>query len=310
MKLSAATGIYQQRGDSPFHRDLNEVITVLHDIGYDTFDLSLSSLEQPDFILKGDDWKKKIDTLGDTAAKLGVTFFQSHLPFVPQCSIQISREFQQSGYQDLFFEYTRRAYYASSMLHVKWTVLHPLTFPEYNYENAASLEGNHALYDRYVELGVRLGVGTAIENMVPPWHRRLGMTYCQHYDQLIELSDSFADSMVGICWDTGHANLAQLDQERALHKIGSRLKVLHINDNHAKVRDEHILPYMGDVDWDSFICGLVDIGYDGSLNYETGKTSSNAYGALQLEYIKAAYQSGLFLLQKYEDRKKEKCRNP
>ena len=308
MKISAATGIYQQRGDSHLHRNLNEVITVLHDIGYDTFDLSLASLEQPEFILKGDDWEKKIDELGNTAAKLGVTFFQSHLPFVPNSSLQVSPEFREPGYQELFFEYTRRAYYASSTLQVKWTVLHPLTFPEYNYENKASLEGNHALYDRYIELGIRLGVGTAIENMVPPWHRMLGMTYCQHYDQLIELADSFADPLVGICWDTGHANLTQLNQERALHAIGDRLKVVHINDNHAKVRDEHILPYMGDVDWDSFIRGLVDIDYNGTLNYETGKTSSNAYGSLQLEYIKVAYQNGLFLLQKYEDMKAKKCR--
>ena len=68
--------------------------------------------------------------------------------------------------------------------------------------------------------------------------------------------------------------------------------------------------YMGEVDWDSFIRGLVDIDYNGTLNYETGKTSSNAYGSLQLEYIKVAYQNGLFLLQKYEDMKAKKCHKP
>ena len=67
---------------------------------------------------------------------------------------------------------------------------------------------------------------------------------------------------------------------------------------------------MGDVDWDSFIRGLVDIDYNGTLNYETGKTSSNAYGSLQLEYIKVAYQNGLFLLQKYEDMKATTCHKP
>lgn len=305
MKVSAATGIYQQRGDSPIHRDLNEVITVLHDIGYDTFDLSLASLEQPEFILKGDDWEKKIDRLGNTAAKLGVTFFQSHLPFVPNCSMQAYPAFQTPGYRELFFEYTRRAYCASAMLGIKWTVLHPLTFPEHNYENKASMEGNHALYDSYVELGVKRGVGTAIENMVPPQGWKLGMIYCQHYEQLIELVDSFADPMVGICWDTGHANLSFLDQERALRTIGSRLKVLHINDNHG-MRDEHVLPYMGTVDWDALIRGLVEIGYDGALSYETGKTSANAYGSLQLEYVKMAYKNGLYLLEKYEKMMAEK----
>ena len=307
MILSSATGVYQQRGDSPLHRDLNEVITVLHEVGYNAFDLSLASLEQPEFILKGDDWERKIGQLGETAAKLGVTFCQSHLPFVPLCSIAASPEFQKPGYEEQFFTYTRRAYQASQMLQIPWTVLHPLTFPEHNYENKATLEANHALYDQYVELGVRLGVGTAIENMTPPWHRKLGMTYCQHYDQLIELVESFAEPMVGICWDTGHANLVQLDQERALRAIGGRLKVLHINDNHAQVRDEHILPFMGDVDWDAVLRGLAAIGYEGSFSYETGKTSANAYGSLQREFIKLAYRNGLYLMERYEALKRERA---
>ena len=308
MKISAATGLYQQRGDNRVHRDLNEVITVLHDIGYDTFDLSLASVEQPNFILKGDDWERKIDQLGNTAAKLGVTFFQSHLPFIQGSAIQIDPHFRVSGYREQFFEYTRRAYHATAMLGTKWTVMHPVTFPELNYENKASLEANHAMYDEYVELGIRLGVGTAMENLVPPWDRAMGMTYCQHYDQLIELVDSFDDPMVGVCWDTGHANLVQLEQERALRAIGSRLKVLHISDNFAKVRDSHQLPYMGDVDWDAVIRGLVAIEYDGALNYETGKTSSNSYGSLQLDYMRLAYQNGLYLLEKYETLMAEKRR--
>lgn len=310
MKLSSATGVYQQRGNSPLHRDLIEVITVLHEVGYDAFDLSLASLEQPGFILSGDDWERKIDRLGDVAARLGVVFCQSHLPFVPECSMKNCPDFQQSGYQERFFEYTRRAYHASRMLDIPWTVLHPLTFPEYNYEHKAALEANHALYDRYIELGAGLGVGTALENLPPPWHRKLGMVFCQHYDQLIELADSFADPMVGICWDTGHANLAQLDQERALRAVGGRLKVLHINDNHAQVRDEHILPYMGDVDWDSVLRGLAAIGFDGAFSYETGKTSSNAYGSLQLEFIRLAYQNGLYLLEKYETLRAEQAASP
>ncbi|WP_455583027.1 sugar phosphate isomerase/epimerase family protein [Dysosmobacter sp.] len=300
MKLSVATGVYQRRGDSPIHRDVHEVLTALSQIGYDTFDLSLAAVDQPNFILLGDDWERQVEALGNTAANLGVSFFQSHLPFVPGCSIQKCPAFRKAGYAEFFFESTRRAYLANHMLGIKWTVLHPLTFPEYNYESQASLEGNHARYGRYIDLGIQLGVGTAIENMVPSLERRLGTVYCQHYEQLIQLTDSFDDPLVGICWDTGHANLMQLDQERALKAIGGRLKVLHINDNHAAFLDEHLLPYMGNTDWDSLIRGLLAIGYDGALSYETGNVSANAYGSLQLEYIKMMYQNGLYLLGKHE----------
>jgi len=306
MKVSAATGLYERRGDSPIHRDLNEAITVLHEIGYDTFDLALSDVKRENFILGGEDWEKQIDRLGNTAAKLGVTFFQSHLPFVSGCSMSVDPAFKESGYREHFFECTRRAYCASKMLNIPWTVLHPLTFPECNYENKAMLGANRALYDQYIELGAKLGVGTAIENLLPPLERKLAAVYCQHYDQLIELVDSYGDPMVGICWDTGHANQMQLNQRRALNVIGHRLKVLHINDNHKGFRDEHLMPYMGDVDWDDFLEGLVDIGYDGALSYESGNVSANSFGEMQLEFVRMAYRNGCYLRDRWEEKRRRR----
>lgn len=307
MRISAATGMYQRRGDNPVHRELDEVITVLHEVGYDCFDLSFSSLDQPNFILRGDDWQEKVEALGNTAAKLGVTFPQSHLPYVPGCCLSRWEAFRSEEFRQRFFEYIRRAYHANKMLGIPWTVLHPLTCPEYNYERKATQEENHRLFDRFVELGVKLGVGTAIENMPASVERSLGQVYCQHYEELIELTDSFREPLVGICWDTGHANVARLEQRRALNAIGSRLKVLHINDNHTRGWDEHLLPYIGDVDWDSVLRGLVEIDYDGTLNYETGNTSANASGWLQLEYMKLAYQNGKYLAERFETLKQQKA---
>lgn len=306
LKVSAATGMYQRRGDNPVHRDLNEVITALHEVGFDCFDLSFSSVDQPDFILKGDDWERKVAQLGETAAKLGVTFPQSHLPYVPGSCIAVCSDFRRPGYEEQFLEFTRRAYIANRMLNIPWTVLHPLTCPELNYERAATLEENHRYYDSYVEEGIRLGVGTAIENMPPDVSRVLGSRYCQHYDELIELVDSFGSPLVGICWDTGHAHQARLNQERSIRVMGSRLKVLHITDNHTMVGDEHLLPFIGDVDWESVLRGLVDIGYEGTLNFETGNTSAKSYGWLQLEFMKLSYQTGLFLAERFEALKREK----
>ena len=103
MRISAATGMYQRRGDSPVHRALDEVITVLHEVGYDCFDLSFSSIDQPNFILSGDDWQEKVEALGNTAAKLGVTFPQSHLPFVPGCCVSHWEAFRSEEFRQSFF---------------------------------------------------------------------------------------------------------------------------------------------------------------------------------------------------------------
>lgn len=299
MKLSTTTGLYQQSGGTTALRNLNEVLRVLREVGYDTIDLSFCFQNKPDYILRGDDWEAKIDELGNTAAKLGIDFYQSHLPFILGGSAACSPDFQKPGYAEYFDECTRRAYIASGRLGVKWAVAHPQNYPEYNYETKASLEANHAWNDKYVELGIRQGVGTAIENMLPSLNRKFSTRYCQHYEQLIELVDSFQDSMVGICWDTGHANQMGFDQARALRAIGGRLKTLHINDNHYGDRDEHLLPYMGEVDWPAVLNALVEISYEGSMNYETGKVAIGGCGDVQLELVRATYQNGLCLLDSY-----------
>ena len=300
MKLSTTTGLYQQSGNTDRLRDMNEVLETLHEIGYEEFDLSFCFHDMPDYLLRGDDWEQKIDQLGETAARLGISFYQSHLPFVKGCSMLRAPAYQNPEYRAYFEECLRRAYVAGGKLGVRWAVAHPLSFPEYNFEAGASLEANHAFYDRFVELGIQHGTGTAFENMLPSLDRSLPMRYCQHYEQLIELVDSFKSPMVGICWDTGHANQMQLDQGRALRALGSRLKTLHINDNHYGNRDEHLLPYMGTVEWPEVMDALVEIGYEGTLNYETGPVARGASGEFQMSLIRLTYRNGQFLLDLYE----------
>ena len=300
LKLSTTTGLYQQSGDTERLRDMNEVLRTLREVGYEEIDLSFCFQNFPEYILRGDDWERKIDEIGETAAKCGISFYQCHLPFVKGCSRLMSSDFKKPGYGEYFDECRRRAYIASGRLGVRWAVAHPETFPEYNYETKASLEGNHVRNDELIELGIKLGVGTAIENMLPNLTRKFASRYCQYYDQLIDLVDSFHDPMVGICWDTGHANQMQYDQVRALRAIGGRLKTLHINDNHYGFSDEHLLPFMGTVDWPGVVSALVEIGYAGTLNYETGKVTKTAYGEIQMDFVRLTYQNGLYLQGMYE----------
>lgn len=300
MKLSTTTGICQQRRGTDVLLDMNDALELIRAVGYDTVDLSFCFQNKPEYLLRGDDWEKKVDQVGETAARLGISFYQCHLPFVKTCSTLMSPDFKTPGYQEYFDECMRRAYLASGRLGVKWAVAHPRTYPELNYEDKPSLEANRAYLDSYVELGIGLGVGTAYENMLPSLDRKLASRYCQRTDQLVELVDSYHDPMVGACWDTGHANQMGLDQRQALRELGGRLKTLHINDNQYGTRDEHLLPYMGSVDWTAVIETLVEIDYQGSLNYETGKTSIQAAGEVQMNLIRMTYENGLYLLERYE----------
>ena len=128
--------------------------------------------------------------------------------------------------------------------------------------------------------------------------------YCQHYDELIELVDSYNDPMVAVCWDTGHANGMKFDQARAIRTIGKRLKNLHINDNHNCNRDEHLLPFMGTVDWPAVMKALADIDYEGDLTLEV-HFGDNAYGVLQEEMIRMQKASADFLIGMFEQAKQK-----
>ena len=309
MKLSTTTGLYHQQKGTRQLRDLNVVFQVLADAGFQAIDVGFCFPDRPGYILGGDGWEKRVEELGNTAAKLGLELYQCHLPFVRGCSRLKSPQFQTPGFGEYFDECTRRAYIASGMLGIPWAVAHPLTFVEYNFETKASLEGNHQYSDPMVELGIKHNVGTAFENMLPSMDRKFASRYCQYYDQLIELADSFHDPMVGICWDTGHANQMQFDQGRALRSIGSRLKTLHINDNNYGHRDEHLLPFMGDVDWNAVVEALVDIGYTGTLNYETGKVATGASGIggeFEMSLVRATYDSCKAMRELYEKVRRER----
>ncbi len=301
MKLSILTGILEVSGDHSGLRDLNEVLQVLHEIGYDTVDLGLTPVASPDYVLRGDGWEKRIEAIGNTAAKLGITIAQSHLPTPKNASFDLDPNGKKPGYQEYFDECLRRAYAASGMLGVPFGTVHPLTYLDAVSSSKELLERNRRYYDKFVEWGIRCRVGTAFENMRPDspnW--RFPARYGQNYRDLLELVDSFDDPMVGVCWDTGHANHAQCKQGEALRAIGGRLKNLHINDNHYGCRDEHLLPFMGTVDWPQFLSALAEIPYQGVLNYEVGNTARRAPRVLQVEVLKTAYQNGLLLLDMYE----------
>lgn len=295
MRLSINSATAQRLPGTNEIKTLEEATVAIGKAGFDCVDLDFIDVTSHNFILAGTDWQKKVEQLKETTLRLGMSFYQCHAPFMkggtqssdPRVNTQQKREF--------YDEMCRRTMVAAGMLGVKWVVMHPMTMPEYNYERIATLSGNHRYFDPLVELGIQNGVGTAFENMLPSLARKCPMRYCQHYDELIEYVDSYADSMVGICWDTGHANQAGLDQARALQKVGSRLKAVHIDDNRYGNLDEHLLPFTGTVDWQSVTQTLAEIDFSGVLNYETQKVTAGADGAIKENLLEMCYANACYV---------------
>jgi sugar phosphate isomerase/epimerase len=116
----------------------------------------------------------------------------------------------------------------------------------------------------FVEHATKKGVTLAVENMGPVPEKYAIHRYCQNPDEICEVADALGTR---VCWDFGHANMAGLKQSESLRHIGSRLAVLHVNDNFGG-DDIHLPPFKGNIDWCDAMKGLTDIGFDGLFNFE------------------------------------------
>jgi len=72
---------------------------------------------------------------------------------------------------------------------------------------------------------------------------------------------------LGICVDTGHANLRGLGAPRAIRMAGKLLLTTHLQDNLGQ-RDDHMPPGMGVIDWEDVFRALKEIGYERTLMLE------------------------------------------
>jgi sugar phosphate isomerase/epimerase len=90
---------------------------------------------------------------------------------------------------------------------------------------------------------------------------------CSHAD-FARVIEAVGMDNVAICLDTGHANLAKVDNPTFIRAAGRHLRALHIADNLGQ-HDDHMLPYgRGTVNWAEVMKALQETGYDGLFNFE------------------------------------------
>lgn len=292
MRLSTSTNIFAVNRSGPL-TDTVECLRKCADIGYKVFDINFRFIKFKEFFLVQDDWERKVDEIGNEAARLGVEFSQSHIPYynLDQTDKYLTDP-ELNKWQE---EMCRRAYYASAALGVKWAAVHGFTAVDKNCEVRGSRKKNLDYFAPYVEIAKKVGIGIAIENMCDFYGTTIPRRYTASYEDLVDLVDSFNDSAVGICWDFGHANIMRYNQSEALKYVGKRLKSTHVDDNFG-VMDTHNLPFMGTVSWESIMKTLVEIGYEGDFTYEAHGMVDHLPLPLKESAVKFSFEVGQYLL--------------
>ena len=227
-----------------------EMIEHFHKGGFRAIDFDIATVPE-----MGENWKKTLGEAVELAAKYGIRMDYGHLPFKPVKKPDGSND------KELFNKRMMLSIEAAGFAGIKNAVIHPAK----NKPGEDGFKKNIECLTPYAEQAQKFGVRLTIENMRSAKEAEGYHRYSSVADEVIELADYFdAD----ICWDFGHSNTTGLyKQSEELKKIGKRLAVLHVNDNHGG-EDEHLPPFLGNIDWLDAVEGLRAAGYTGVFNYE------------------------------------------
>jgi len=88
------------------------------------------------------------------------------------------------------------------------------------------------------------------------------------------LEGDLESKSVGICMDFGHAHIMG-DVADAVETAAEHVITTHVHDNRRK-GDDHLVPYLGTINWDMVLMTMQKIGYDGTYLLEVANTGSPA----------------------------------
>ena len=272
MKLSVCTGYLEARFG------YERAFEMIKNAGFDALDYNI------------DDWwdgsDEKIKTLNcfgksedeiyeyygkryECAKSLGLEIGQTHSVFGPAAYL---------NRRDIFMDVTRKNILATSVLHSKYTVIHPIITPGriadegYDECHALNLEFFRSLIPDLAKHGVKI----AIE---PMWardaERNIRACVCSRPEEILQFLDELGEEHFCACPDLGHIALTTADTGDtvggALRKLGSATKIIHAHEI-TKNLDAHTKPYTYPkvMDWADIGAALREVGYGGTFNFEVG----------------------------------------
>ena len=274
-------------------RNADEVFGMLAAAGFEAMDFNIDPHLPPNAISKGpltDFFDQSVESLINyyrpvkaAAEKHGIAFGQMHAPF----PLWVEGKPEVNDYMITVVD---KCAALCQFLGCPQLVVHPITRPTKEEE----WEVNMAMYRAMIPTGKKYGVKLCLENLP---HGARGRTVegvccdaaevCRYLDTL---NAEAGEEVFGFCFDLGHANILGLRIRDYLKGIGHRLTCLHLHDNNG-TSDWHTAPYtcIGgayySTDWEGLLQGLDEIGYRGTLNFETFRATKGLPRRLQREML-------------------------
>ena len=240
MRVVTTTGVF------PKDVDALDILPRLKQLGFEGIDMSFAyeyEYPQSRFNTIGLEWAKKVREVSD---RLDLPIYYSHAPY--DASLR----------SDL----VEKTLQCCQIIGVKYTVVHPIfwredhtiieSVDEFIETNANGIRATLELYEKY-------NVKALSENLL--WGASIK---AENIDALVKEVNS---PYFGWCYDTGHANAFREDHH-ALIGLEHVPDAFHIQDNNGDLRDDHMIPFDGTIDWYEFMRIVKAIGYKNDFTLE------------------------------------------
>ena len=255
-------------------------------IGWDAVDFGMFKYGMHDELFTGSeaDFAKYFERLGAVAASEGLIIGQVHSP-MPSYTADAAED-------AYILECQKKSILAAHCLGAPYIIIHPCIPREYRYDyyRYESREINMKFYNALTPYLEKYNVKLGVENMFnwDPVKECICPTVCSSAEEMNDYIDSLGKQYVA-CLDVGHSQLSGTGAADMVRKLGNRLETLHIHDNDG-IDDCHVAPMLGyngkthlsSVIWTDFAAALREVGYKGTLSFETDQ-SQVMYGSELLE---------------------------
>ena len=251
--------------------DLRTAMEEIKESGFDALDFPFSVYSSgPDTPMAGDDWQSWVGNLKNLSEELRLPIHQAHATWKQA----IGEDFQYEPPREIYY----RTMEACRATDCHQLIFHPLRQPgrvetpefrqkihEYNVRWFRDLRKAAEEYDVIINL----------ENTFDSHHVQLPGDPPYPYtgaEDMLALARDIGGDHVGICLDTGHANISGQNIPAMIRTYGEKMTTVHLNDNYGLIapvyEDLHLFPGCGRICWDEVFGAMKEIRFHGVYNVE------------------------------------------
>ena len=244
-----------------FARWGNDMFVKLRKCGYDSVDYQMCDTDTWIFNLPIEEAEEKLLEHKRLADEAGITINQVHGPWNPNYDTTPEGRAER-------MEKMQKSIRFTALLGCKYWVIHPIIPVDWRDKTVGGVQET---WDVNVEFMTEL-LKTAKEYDVTICLENLPFTEFSiaRPEETLKLIEEINDDHFKMCLDTGHVMAFQdLDLADVVRQLGERIRVFHIHDNRRGEGDLHLFPYMGHIDWKSFIKAVKEINFTGAFSLET-----------------------------------------